>query len=654
MRLRALLALLVLLGLLPVQVGIGASAGRADLGPTVLYLDDTGGMQNLSIPEPSSNGSVVLGRNGTANFTIAGFSGLYEAGVDWFALDLSMVSLNFSGMELDCRLHLDYYGNASNVTTLAFQKYTTVVALQTEHALITPEPVDHDFYDVGMRNGSLRLELARVDGSDGLLEVLCGSGENASTLSLPYGAPLRADAGPDRATQTNRTVELNTSLSRSVDPAATEYLWNFGNGMTGAGEQVAAVYDRPGTYNVTLTLRWSGLVATDTVVISVTDNIPPVADAGLNLTKRAGENITFRGAGSDPDGYIVTYNWSFGDGFWALGRNVTHAYVSPGNYSVLLTVVDDGGAEGQDGLSVHINHPPRITNLTAVRNGAYWNFQVVAQDPDGTLLRYNWSFGDGTSSLLANPSHSYNTTGTYPVQCRVTDEYGDSAAATVNVTVTNAPPRIITVSISSSETTVNEPVRFRSTASDPDGDALTFLWEFGDGTTSHDQNPTHYYTKAGTYTVTLRVSDGISQETRTNVVSVNESTGAGLDSGMLAFSVCIVVVLIIVVLGIAKAAADNRKRQEQGGQYGGGQYQPYAGLPSATQPYGGGYSQNYGAAQYQPYGGTQYQAAPAPQRAPRPMKAPPGVCPRCGSTDQQRFPDGHAKCNNCKKVFFTG
>jgi len=651
---RALLALLVLLGMLPVQVGIGASAGRADSGTTVLYLDNIGGVQHLSVSEPPSNGSVVLGRNMTVNFTMAGFSGLYASGPDWFVLDLSLVSLNFSGMELDCRLHLDYYGNASNITTLAFQKYTTAMALQTEHALIHPEPVDHEVFDVGLRNGSLRLELARVDGSDGLLEVLCGSGENESTLSIPYGAPLRADAGPDRSTQTNRTIGLNASLSGSVDPAATEHLWNFGNGMTGAGEQVTAVYDRPGTYNVTLTLRWNGLESTDTVVVSVADNRPPVADAGLNLTKRAGENITFRGSGSDPDGYIVSYNWSFGDGFWAPGQNVTHSYVSPGNYSVMLTVVDDGGAEGQDGLGVHVNHPPRITNLTAVRNGAFWNFQVVALDPDGTLPRYNWSFGDGSQSTLAQPSHSYSATGTYTVQCRVTDEYGDSAAATVNVTVTNAPPRINNLSIASTSTAVNEPVRFTTAVSDPDGDALTFLWDFGDGTTSHDQNPTHYYTEAGTYTVTLRVSDGISQDTRTDVVKVSEYSGAGLDSGTLSFIVCITIILVLVFIGIAKAAADNRKRQEQAGQYGGGQYQQYGGLPSAPQPYGGGFSPTYGTPQYQPYGG-QYPAAPAPPRAAsRPPKAPPGVCPRCGSTDQQRFPDGHAKCNSCKKIFFTG
>ncbi len=662
MRMRALLALLVLLGMLPVQGGTGAGAGRAELGPTVLYLDSTQGAQNLSVSEPASNGSVVLGMNGTANFTVAGLSGLYRSGADWFVLDLSLVSLNLSGMELDCRLDLDYYGNASRTMTLAYQKYTTTTVLQTEHALVLPETVDHDLYDAELRNGSLRLELARVDSSAGLLEVLCGNGQNASALSVPYGDPLRADAGPDRSARTNRTVELNASLSESVDPAATGYLWNFGNGMTGAGQQVTAVYDRPGVYNVTLTLRWNGLEASDTAVVSVTDNRPPTADAGRDITtKRAGENITFRGGGSDPEGDAVSYGWSLGDGTNTSGRNVTHSYRLPGNYTVVLTVRDDGGAEGKDSLTVHINYPPVIYNLTASREGALWHFSADARDPDGALLRYNWSFGDGSLSNATRPAHSYNATGTYRVQCRVTDEGEDSASQTMNVTVTNAPPVISSLGLSGTAFSVNAAVRFRPEVYDADSDTLSYSWDFGDGATSTDRSPNHYYTRAGTFTVTLRVSDGNAMVARSETVQISESSD-GSDSALWALLPCILIFVIILIITVVRSAAEARKRQEQGGQYGGGRYQPYGGLPSATQPYGGGQYptygtpqyQPYGGAQYQPYGGAQYPAAPSPPRAPRPPKAPPGVCPRCGSTDQQRFPDGHAKCNNCKKIFFTG
>ena len=653
---RALLALLVLLGMLPIQGGIGANTGRADSGQTVFFLDTGGGSNNLSLAAPSTLGSVILGRNMTANFTVGNFSGLYRGGLPWFVLNLSMVSLNFSGMRLTGRLSLDYLGNGSVVKSLPFLNYTTTRALETEHALIEGNSIfDHEYYGTDLRNGGLRLELARIDDSNGLLEVLCGSGDDQSSLSIPYGPPLRADAGPDRAAKANQTVALNASLSESADPAATEYLWNFGNGMTGSGDQVTISYNRSGNYTVTLTLRWNGLEATDTALINVTDNRPPIADAGLNVTKRAGENITFRGSGTDPDGAIVSFGWAFGDGFNASGQNVTHSFWTPGDYNVVLTVRDDGGAEGQDGLRVHINHPPRITNITAVRTGNLVSFQVTANDTDGTLLRYNWDFGDGTNGTGAGfqPAHRYIVSGTFTARCTVIDEYGDNATASVNITVENSAPVISSIGITTTTYVTNEPVRFRPTVTDADNDELTYSWNFGDGATSTDRAPTHYYPSAGTYTVTLRVSDGSAQAMWTGTIQVNEAAGAGLDPGILVPVLCIMGVVIVSIIVAARAAAAARKHERDGvqpPQHGETRYQPYGGLPAQTQPYGG--AQPYGGVQTHPYGGAQYQ--PGPPRPARAPKAPPGVCPRCGSTDLQRFPDGHAKCINCKKIFFTG
>ncbi len=386
--------------------------------------------------------------------------------------------------------------------------------------------------------------------------------------------------------------------------------------------------------------------------MDVAANLPPTANAGADVTKPAGVNYTFRGAGSDPDGRVVSFSWTLGDGTVASGQNVTHAFGSPGNFTVILTVRDDDGAEGQDILTMHINFPPRITNITVARSGASWNFAVVAQDPDTQLIsnNYQWDFGDGANGTGAQTAHRYNSTGTYAALCTVTDGYGDSDTAAVNVTVSNAPPYITRLGITGSSHAVNEPVRCRPVASDPDGDRLDYYWDFGDGTTSTDQNPTHYYPSAGTYRISLTVSDGTATYKQTATVTITESS---LDTGAL-FGValpCLAVIVVIVILLVVRAAGQARKRQEQGGQYMTGQYQPYAGVPQAPQPYGAQYPQFGG--QYQPYG-RQYPAAPAPPRPTRAPGATPGACPRCGSTGLERFPDGHAKCQNCKKIFFTG
>ena len=647
MRMRALLALLVLLGMLPVQGGIGADSGRAENGPTVLFLDTSGGAQNLSVAEPPGIGSVILNGTGSAEFVLASFSGLRNftgAGTRDIWLNLTLVSLNTSGIRLHSSIIMDFNGNGTGVKEYPFPYFDTTVAMEAEHVLLGFTVNATQVQD--FRRGSIRVNLSRNDTDIGLLEVLCGSGADASTLIVPYGAPLVADAGPDRSAKVNATVMFNASLSGSVDPAGTEYLWNFGNGMTGAGAIAGAAYIRPGAYNVTLTMRWNDFESNDTAVVTVSENLPPVADiAGTNITKRAGEAITFRGGGYDPDGTIAGWNWSFGDGNRTSGRNVTHSYAVPGDYNVTLTVTDDGGAASADSINVHINLPPVVHNITASRSGAVWSFQVAVIDPDGTNLRYNWSFGDGASSNSSRPTHTYSAVGTYTVRCVITDSYDDTGAASLNITVSNAPPVISALGISGTDVAVNDPVRFRPSVYDPDGDTLVFSWTFGDGTTSTDRNPTHYYRSAGTYTVTLRVNDGTAVVTRTGTVTVSES-GGGVDSTLLGLLPCILTFVILVIIVIARSAAAARKRREQEL---GGQYQPYGGPSSAPQTYGYQHPQ-YGGG-YQPYGAGY---PPVPPRANRPPKAPAGVCPRCGSQDLQRFPDGHAKCQNCKKIFFTG
>jgi len=648
MRVRALLALLVLLGTLPVQGGGPSGDGRAAPGPTVLFLDAGDAVAHgLSKAAPGANGSVVLARDESARFDISNLSGLRAgtgAGELLFRLELRVVSLIVSPLALSCELELDLLGNGSSVNRLALGTFETHNLTVAETAVLEAGAPGGSLGD--LRHGSVRLTVARNDTVPGLLEILCGTGQNASTLALPYGGPLRADAGSrTRAVKTNGTLALDGTGSETVDPgAATQYLWDLGDGQNATGRQVSHRYDRPGVYNVTLKLRWDGQEDADTVVVTVSDNRPPVADAGRNITKRAGEGITFRGYGSDPDGHIVSYEWSFGDGSNDSRQNATHSYGAPGDYDVLLTVRDNDGADGTAGLRVHINHPPRILGMTATYADGRQSFNVVAEDPDGTLLAYDWDFGDGSVATPSGPSvsHRYDRTGNYTVRCTVTDPYGDSASATLQVSLNNTSPQINSLGLPSARPVVNQAVRFRPDVRDAEGDRLDYAWSFGDGGTSTDQSPTHYYTRSGRFTVRLVVTDGYSQSTRSETLQVDEGSALPIDSDLWSFIFCMAMLIISMIISVAKAIAAARKRQEQGGlpevrEPGA----PVKGLPPPAAPYGG---------QYQPYQG----APPAPPRPARPARVPPGVCPRCGSAEVQRFPDGHAKCLNCKKIFFTG
>lgn len=162
--------------------------------------------------------------------------------------------------------------------------------------------------------------------------------------------------------------------------------------------------------------------------------------------------------------------------------------------------------------------------------------QLVAKDsydPNGSELRYSWDLGDGRSTDEANPVVVYTRTGTITATLTVTNGYGVSASANVVVTSEDNPP-VAVISTPASELKVARgvPVGFSSKGSgDPldeefGGRIAAYLWDFGDGTTSTDPNPTKRYdavSPAEGFEVRLGVTDDAGQvataTTRVHVVN---------------------------------------------------------------------------------------------------------------------------------------
>jgi len=165
---------------------------------------------------------------------------------------------------------------------------------------------------------------------------------------------------------------------------------------------------------------------------------------------------------------------------------------------------------------------------TANPGGPYSGFRGLAlsfdgsgsSDPDGDGLTYRWSFGDGTSGVGPAPAHAYTGVGTYNVSLVVHDGTASSPPATTTVTIGNRPP----VSSPGGPYTgyTNVSLGFDgSGSSDPEGDALTYWWTFGDGASADGPTPAHVYSDPGAYDVTLVVSDGlVSSPPATTAVSI--------------------------------------------------------------------------------------------------------------------------------------
>jgi PKD repeat protein len=152
--------------------------------------------------------------------------------------------------------------------------------------------------------------------------------------------------------------------------------------------------------------------------------------------------VAFAGSGSDPDGNIVSYSWTFGDGRTSTSQNPSYTYTVAGTYTVTLTVTDSDGQTGQVSHQVTISDEPPTTSFTppSGTSGSPVLFAGSGSDPDGTIASYNWTFGDGGVGTGASPSHTYAADGVYNVVLTVTDSSGQTASASEAVSIAPPPP----------------------------------------------------------------------------------------------------------------------------------------------------------------------------------------------------------------------
>ncbi len=240
--------------------------------------------------------------------------------------------------------------------------------------------------------------------------------------------------------------------------------------------------------------------------IDPTPNVAPTADFAVvpqNL------KVTVNAAAStDPDGTIASYAWDFGDGQTGTGLTAEHTYAAAGTYQLKLTVTDNRGATASKVVPVTVAPPPNqapTADYSVTKKFLKASFDGSASsDTDGTVASYAWDFGDGQSGTGAKPDHTYAAAGTYSVTLTVTDDQGATGTKTSDVTVTDnlAPTADYSVTKKFLKASFDG-----SASSDSDGTVASYAWNFGDGQSGTGAKPGHTYAAAGTYSVTLTVTD---------------------------------------------------------------------------------------------------------------------------------------------------
>jgi parallel beta-helix repeat protein len=282
---------------------------------------------------------------------------------------------------------------------------------------------------------------------------------------------------------------------------------------------------------------WSGsahgLTSNDVIGIHIGGSAPPANQAPTASFTWTATDLTvdFSDTSTDPDGTVTAWSWDFGDGSTSTQQNPSHTYAAEGDYTVTLTVTDnDGATSAEAAQTVSVTEPPPANqaptaSFTWSATDLTVDFTDTSTDPDGTVTAWSWDFGDGNTSTEQSPSHTYAAANDYTVTLTVTDNDGATSAATTRtVTVTEPPPANQAPTASFAWSATELAADFTDTSSDPDGTVVEWTWDFGDGTTSTEQNPSHTYAAANDYTVTLTVTDndGATSAATTQTVTVTE------------------------------------------------------------------------------------------------------------------------------------
>ncbi|WP_455210307.1 PKD domain-containing protein [Kaarinaea lacus] len=265
----------------------------------------------------------------------------------------------------------------------------------------------------------------------------------------------------------------------------------------------------------------------DTFIRDRAPNLPPVANAGQDINVYLGEQVMLDGSASfDPDGdVIVEYIWAIelapaGSSATLSATDTVTTNLIPdmvGDYVVSLMVRDAVSTSIADEVFIRVieNLPPTaVINATPISGIAPLTVQfdgTNSSDPENGSLSYAWDFGvSGASSEDAAPVFTYTVPGTYSVLLTVEDSFGNIAEDMVEIVVTasNEPPSITPYTSTPAQGLAPLAVSFVANASDPNGDILSYFWDFGDGHNSTEENPDHVFYYPGSYTVKVQVTDG--------------------------------------------------------------------------------------------------------------------------------------------------
>lgn len=325
---------------------------------------------------------------------------------------------------------------------------------------------------------------------------------------------------PSFTTNTNHTCDTTLSVqftNTTTGSGPITYLWNFGDGQTSTQTNPTHVYNGTGVYTVTLTAQ-IGSNCTASISTQQFSSIQLGTPQATILTAPdtvcVGQPANFTGSAA-PASLVTSVRWLFtDDNTQAFGYNATHSFTTSGLHNVLFIATSIWGCADTAIRQVYVR--PGITiNFTADKPKGCtvpWPVQFSSSVAPAPVSNYSflWNFGDGQTSTLSNPQHTYTTQGLFTVTLTVTDTAAPNGCGTVLQKTNFIEIRVPVVNFSLVPQAGCKPLPVTATAqvSNLVEPVTQYEWNFGDGTIQTSASPGgfHIYTQTGVFNVTLTIT----------------------------------------------------------------------------------------------------------------------------------------------------
>ncbi|MFN3875692.1 MAG: PKD domain-containing protein, partial [Flavobacteriales bacterium] len=336
----------------------------------------------------------------------------------------------------------------------------------------------------------------------------------ADTVGTPYTITLIASnaCGSDTAQYAITVLPNQVTSFFNMDPVQgcapltvglthltagdTALYWTLGDGNTSLQPDLSHTYVQPGTYTITLEAFGCGYDAYSQEV-TVFPSPQPSFDASPQGVCAGGE-ISFSNTTPGANGY----QWTFGDGATSALASPTHSYAASGAFTATLTATSAvNGCSASVSQQVTVSITPEAAFTPTPGNGCI-DLQVAFTNQSGSADFYQWSFGDGNTSALAEPLHTYTAAGTYTVA--LIAENANGCSDTITAVVVAHPLPMAQFALSASES-CDSPVTVQ--ALNASQGAVGYSWDLGNGQVSTLNQPAITFDEQGAYTVTLTATN---------------------------------------------------------------------------------------------------------------------------------------------------